>query len=69
MIENFRECNECKNMNICIGTKCNDNSLHLFCDNCFTEVDKLYDVNGEQICGNCVLDMFDEIKAERRLVV
>ena len=43
----------------CLGTSCrNYRVLILRCDRCHDEVDELYEVDGEDLCEDCLKDEF-----------
>lgn len=45
----------------CIGKRCPYSSVkHLYCDYCNREVDTLYVVDGEELCADCVEDLFSD---------
>lgn len=47
----------------CLGSSCpNRNVRVLYCDNCEGEADKLYKYGGEEVCEECLLEMFEIIK-------
>lgn len=47
----------------CLGDTCpNRNVKHLYCDKCNDDVDELYDVDGEELCEDCLLKKFKIIK-------
>lgn len=49
----------------CIGKSCSRLRVpRLYCDRCECEEDKLYDVDGEQVCEDCLREMFDTITAD-----
>jgi hypothetical protein len=35
---------------------------HLYCDKCNDDVDELYDVDGEELCKDCLLEKFEIIR-------
>ena len=59
-IEN--ECVGCTSIGLhCIGSSCpNLNVPHWYCDNpeCGCELDEIYDVDGEELCEECLKDRF-----------
>lgn len=53
----------------CLGDACQcRNVAHYYCDNCGSEVgvdcDELYEYDGEQLCGECVLESLDKVKTD-----
>lgn len=39
-------------------------SKHLYCDECGEDVDLLYDVDGAELCEDCLLEHFPTIELE-----
>lgn len=35
---------------------------HLYCDDCKKEQDELYELDGKELCGDCVLKRLDKVK-------
>ena len=70
MIRTENECVGCRDVGMpCMGSSCpNRNVKHLYCDNCKGEADKLYDVDGDELCCDCLMDCifdyFPKITAE-----
>lgn len=63
MITYEDECVGCPKELGCFGNACpNLNVPHYYCDRCGYEVDKLRDFNGEQLCDDCILKEFEEVK-------
>lgn len=61
------ECVGCPTEMGCLGNSCpNRNVKRLYCDNCGDDVDKLYDVEGSELCEDCAiqdyLDSLDKIE-------
>lgn len=51
--------NECKHCGVC--TKCGAAHIaHLICDNCSADVDKLYEVDGDMLCKDCVAEVLQD---------
>jgi hypothetical protein len=49
----------------CLGDGCpNKNIKVLYCDKCGCEVDKLYWLNDEQLCEDCVIDSLEVVEWE-----
>lgn len=61
MIKYEDECVGCSDMGLpCRGSSCPNRSVkRLYCDKCGEESDRLYIFDGEQLCGECLLGMFD----------
>lgn len=58
MIDYQNECVDCGKP--CRGHRCKYYSVpHLICDRCGDEVDRLWDVDGEDICLSCLQTIFD----------
>lgn len=60
------ETNECCDCKVpaypCLGDDCpNRHAIHYKCDRCGAE-DKLYIVDGEELCADCTLELFDVVK-------
>lgn len=55
---------ECVNCGLpCLGELCqNRNVRHLVCDKCGDEADRLYILDGEELCEGCLLKQFKTIK-------
>lgn len=52
----------------CLGSSCpNRNVIHLECDHCHKEVNRLYWIGQEQWCAECVLDDCEEVVPEAEL--
>ena len=46
----------------CRGDMCpNRHAVHLYCDICHSDVDKLYEYDGSDYCEECLLEQFDSI--------
>lgn len=62
MIKIENECVDCPTEMGCLGDSCSKkNVVHLYCDNCGEDVEKLFDVGGEQICESCLQERFQKI--------
>lgn len=48
----------------CMGSTCPNLQEYevLICDKCKDEVDKLYIVDGDELCSDCALETFDVIE-------
>jgi len=67
------ETNECMSCAVpgypCVGDSCPYRHVkHYICDKCNEEIDiewtKLFDVDGEHVCEDCLLEMFPRVRAE-----
>lgn len=52
--------NNCIGCDYCMGCGA-DHQAILVCDCCKEEVDNLYEYDGEQLCGKCVLERLPEV--------
>lgn len=54
------DCVGCRDIGLpCMGSSCpNRLAEHYYCDDCGGEADILYDVDGDEICGDCLPDRF-----------
>ena len=49
----------------CLGESCRyRNVKHLYCDDCGDDVDKLYCVDDQELCEDCLLEHFETIEIE-----
>lgn len=64
MIKYENECVGCATETYpCLGKACPNRSVrHLYCDLCGGDVEKLYILNGEELCIDCVIDSLEEIE-------
>lgn len=47
----------------CLGSSCpNRNVKHLYCDKCGEDVERLYEFDGKELCGYCVLKELEVIE-------
>ena len=47
----------------CLGSSCpNRNVPVYYCDNCGEEIEEVYDVDGEELCEECLKEMFRRIE-------
>ena len=45
-----------------MGSNCPNREVpHLYCDRCDADCEELYDVDGEELCEDCLLDSFYKI--------
>lgn len=69
MITRENNCVDCGRP--CWGESCPYvGEIHIYCDTCGEDVEKVYDVDGEHMCEDCLKSAFDEINednAERYL--
>ena len=43
----------------CRGSQCPNKNVEVhYCDKCGDELDEIYDVDGEELCENCLKEMF-----------
>ena len=43
----------------CIGNECFLRNIEVhYCDNCDEELDEIYDVDGDELCEECLKEMF-----------
>lgn len=57
------ECVGCPAEIGCLGSSCPyKNVRHLYCDICGFEVDKLYKINGDEICEKCLAKEYEVIE-------
>jgi hypothetical protein len=62
--------NDCVSCDLpCLGSACSlRNRVTWICDRCESEVgvdcDALYEYDGEQLCGECVLESLDKVKTD-----
>ena len=62
MIKYENECVCCPPEMGCLGDSCpNRNVKHLYCDKCKADCEELYDHAGEELCEECLLDLFNKI--------
>lgn len=63
MIKYENECCCCATESYpCMGSACpNINVPHLYCDRCGDDCEELYDLDGEELCKECLLDSFKKI--------
>ena len=63
MVKYENECVGCPPEMGCIGSACpNRNVKYLYCDKCGDDAEKLYVVDGKEICEDCLHKMFDTIE-------
>lgn len=62
MIEITNECVDCGLP--CVSWCPHKRVVRYYCDRCKEEVDALYDYDGEQLCGDCVLSEFEKVEAD-----
>lgn len=66
MVKYENECMNCATPGYpCIGDICpHSHAKHLYCDECGEDVDLLYDVDGTELCEDCLLEHFPTIELE-----
>ena len=57
MIKYENECVGCPQGCVHCGR---DKTQHLYCDRCCEDSEELYVFDGEELCEECLLDMFDK---------
>ena len=63
MVTYENECVGCPSEMGCLASACpNRNVKYLYCGKCGNDADKLYVVDGDEICEDCLLKMFDTIE-------
>lgn len=64
MITERNECCDCAVPAYpCLGSSCpNRNVNHLYCDKCGNDVERLYEFDGKELCGDCVLKELEVIE-------
>lgn len=64
MIKEENRCCECAVPAYpCLGDSCSLKHCRvLYCDNCKDEVDKLYILDGDELCESCVLERLEVIE-------
>ena len=67
MITERDECCGCATESYpCLGDSCHRrHTVVLICDECGDEVEKLYKVDGMQLCSRCALNELEEVDYER----
>ena len=65
MIRYENECVGCpKDWGCVLGSCPHMNVPHLICDSCDNEVDELYELDGDDVCFDCLLDIVGAKKIE-----
>jgi hypothetical protein len=66
MIKYKNNCVGCRDIGLpCMGDACSNKRVRIFyCDRCGGESRTLYVYDDEQICGDCLLDMFDVVEED-----
>ena len=63
MVVHENECVGCPPEMGCLGTACpNINVKHRYCDKCGDDAEKLYVVDGDEVCDDCLHKMFEVIE-------
>ena len=55
--------NDCVGCEHCVHCG-QDHSLYMVCDECGSEVDGLWEYEGEQLCEECLLEAVPKVEAE-----
>jgi len=59
MVEYENECVGCPPEIGCLGDACPNRSVpHYYCDECNSEMGEVYDVDGEELCEDCLKKRF-----------
>lgn len=60
MLTYENQCVGCTSMGLsCMGTTCPNRNVRVYyCDKCGDELEEVYDVDGEELCEECLKDMF-----------
>lgn len=66
MIKYEDECVGCRGSGMqCRGISCRNRCVkRLYCDECGEDSDRLYIYDGQQICQECLLDLYDFIEGD-----
>lgn len=60
MVKYENQCCDCATDNYpCLGKLCFRRNVEIhYCDHCGEEIDEIYDVDGEELCEECLKEMF-----------
>lgn len=59
MITYENRCVDCADELGCIGRACPNRNVEVhYCDNCGEELDVIYEVDGDELCEECLKDRF-----------
>ena len=60
MIKYENQCIGCTSMGLpCMGSTCPNLNVPIYsCNKCDEEIDEIYEVDGEELCEECLKDMF-----------
>ena len=60
MVKYENQCVGCTSMGLyCMGSTCPNRRVPVcYCDKCGEEIGEIYDVDGEELCEECLKDMF-----------
>ena len=60
MIKYENQCIGCTSMGLpCMGSTCPNRKVpYYYCDKCDEELDEIFEVDGEELCEECLKDMF-----------
>ena len=65
MVNFIHECVGCTDIGLpCMGHSCTQGRMELRCDWCEEEVDKLYIVDDDEVCGDCLLASLEQDEQE-----
>ena len=64
MVKYENHCVGCTSMGLyCMGSSCPNRNVPVpYCDECGCELEEIYDVDGEELCEECLKDMFRRIE-------
>lgn len=61
MMRFIEECVGCRDMGLpCIYPSCHQGYVERICDWCDCEVDTLYDLDGDEVCADCLLGSLEK---------
>lgn len=60
MVKYENQCCDCATGNYpCLGSLCSRRNVEVhYCDNCGEELNEIYDVDGEELCEECLKEKF-----------
>lgn len=61
MVKYENDCVGCPAERLCLDSCPYRKLPHLYCDKCGEEAEKLYNLDGENLCEECVLDSLDTV--------
>ena len=64
MLKIENHCVGCTDLGLhCIGSHCRNRNVEVhYCDKCDCEIDEIYEVDGEELCEDCLKEMFKKEK-------